>query len=80
METDKREYSDKEIEQMKVKMLDHYTSQIPLLTAQCTVEELLTRIEKAKFERLEARLKFIHLELNSKKPKEEKKTPPGNKK
>ena len=58
---EEREYTQKEIQEMRDKTLAFYKSQEKVLAAQCTVEEYKARIKKAQFETLEYSIKLFQV-------------------
>lgn len=69
-----REYTDAELQAMRDKTLKFYAQQTKMLTAQCQVEELRARINKAKYESLEYTLRFMQLDSSLKEQPEEEET------
>ena len=57
-----REFTKEELLEIKNKTVAFYKEQIPFLKQQTEYEELKARIDKARFESFEARLKHIQLE------------------
>ena len=58
---EEREYTQKEIQEMRDKTLAFYKSQEKVLAAQCVVEEYKARIKKAQFDAFEYSLKLMQL-------------------
>jgi hypothetical protein len=58
---EEREYTQKEIQEMRDKTLAFYKSQEKVLAAQCAVEEYKARIKKAQFDTLEYSLKLFQI-------------------
>lgn len=58
---EEREYTPQEIRAMQEKTLAYYKSQINVLSAQCTVEELKARIKKAQFEAFDYSLRVMQI-------------------
>ena len=63
--------TDAQIKDMRQKTLAYYKDQISILKYQCEFEELKTRIETARFDALEARVKYLQLSDGIKKATEE---------
>lgn len=63
--------SDAQIKDMRLKTLAFYKDQIGVLKYQCEFEELKCRIETARFDALEARVKYLQLSDGIKKATEE---------
>ena len=61
IEEEKQELSDAQIAEMRKKTLLFYKDQNPVLKAQAEHEELKARIDKARYEGLEARVKYVRL-------------------
>ena len=58
---EEREYTQKEMQEMRDKTLAFYKSQEKVLAAQCAVEEYKARIKKAQFETLEYSIKLFQV-------------------
>ena len=71
-----KELSPKEMEALKEKMTDYYTSQIPLLEIQKTVENLSADIEEARLRRMVAAVRQAQIMAG---PKEESENPDAGK-
>lgn len=57
-QVEERELSQEELAARKEEMLRFYQESMPYLQAQCDYEELLARIDEARFKRAEAQIKF----------------------
>lgn len=68
---EEREYTQKEIQEMRDKTLAFYKSQEKVLAAQCVVEEYKARIKKAQFDAFEYSLKLMQLNQAMKDAEEE---------
>jgi hypothetical protein len=58
---EEREYTPQEIRAMQEKTIAYYKSQINVLNAQCTVEELKARIKKAQFEAFDYSMRMMQI-------------------
>jgi hypothetical protein len=65
-----REFTKEELLEIKNKTVAFYEEQIPFLKKQTEYEELKARIDKARFESFEARVKHIQLEHSVREVKE----------
>jgi hypothetical protein len=68
IEKEKTVYSETEFAEMQKKTMLYYAGQESLLSRQCVVEELRSRIKKAQYEAFEWNLKLIHLQLSVQEP------------
>ena len=71
MEKGEKQLSQEEISKLRKTTEAFYTDQIPLLKLQCEYEELSARIEKARFEQLDNKVKYMQLHLSLKQKPEE---------
>jgi len=71
-QTEERELTHEELVARKEEMLQFYKDSVPYLQAQCEYEELLARIEDARFKRTETQIKFAMMMQG---PPEEGETP-----
>jgi hypothetical protein len=58
---EEREYTQKEIQEMRDKTLAFYKSQEKVLAAQCIVEELKARIKKAQFDAFDYSMRMLQI-------------------
>jgi hypothetical protein len=58
-----REYTEAELHAMRMETLKFYAEQKKMLTAECDVQELRARINKAKFESMEYTWKMMQLNM-----------------
>lgn len=72
-EKEKPVYSETELAEMQKKTMTYYSGQESLLSQQCVVEELRSRIKKAQYEAYEWNLKLIHLQLSVQEPESKSK-------
>lgn len=56
-----KEYTPEELKEMRDKSLNYYKMQNDLLKEQCAFEEYTARIQKARFEALESKVKYVQL-------------------
>jgi hypothetical protein len=68
---EEREYTQKEIQEMRDKTLAYYKSQEKMLAAQCSVEELKARIKKAQFEAFDYSMRMLQINQAIKEAEEE---------
>jgi len=68
---EEREYTQKEIQEMRDKTLAYYKSQEKMLAAQCSVEELKARIKKAQFEAFDYSMRMLQINQAMKEAEEE---------
>jgi hypothetical protein len=55
---EEREMTQEELMARKEEMLNFYKDSLPYIQAQCEYEELLARIDEARFKRAEAQIKY----------------------
>ena len=58
-----KEYTAEELQEMQKKTLDFYESQTVILTAQCKVEELRARINKARYKAVRSNVQLLQLNM-----------------
>jgi len=68
---EEREYTQKEIQEMRDKTLAYYKSQEKMLAAQCIVEEYKARIKKAQFEAFDYSMRMMQINQAIKEAEEE---------
>ena len=66
-----REYTPAELQAMRAETLKYYADQAKILKAECEVQELRARINKAKFESMESTFKMMQLNMAFKEADEE---------
>ena len=72
---EEQELTQEELAARKEEMLNFYKESLPYLQAQCEYEELLARIDEARFKRTESQIKFAMMMQG---PPEEKESEQGN--
>lgn len=73
---EEQELTQEELAARKEEMLNFYKESLPYLQAQCEYEELLARIDEARFKRTESQIKFAMMMQGP--PPEEEGSEPGN--
>jgi hypothetical protein len=71
-----REYTAAELQAMRTETLKFYADQAKMLKAECEVQELRARINKAKFESMESTFKMMQLNMAFKEVDEEDENSP----